>query len=187
MTLGRATRVAIGIIIAILIVVSATAAYLVISPGKTGKANLYVKDSSGIWAHVNVTFSQVQIHQSGGNTSGWKNLTFSGSRTMDLAVLVNVSALLADGKVDAGNYTQIRIIVQAVSGTMTNGTKVDFTVPSGELKTTHPFTVSAGKTTKITIDIDLTRSIVFTSSGWKFTPVLGSIDVVGPSSGGITY
>ncbi len=188
MARGRATRVAIAIIIVVIIVASASAAYIVLRSSKDGTVKLYVKDTSGIWAHVNVTFSEVQIHGSGANAS-WINVSFAGGRTIDLAVLIDVSALLADGKVRAGNFTQIRIVVESATGVMTNGTAVTFNVPSGELKTTKPFSVVAGKTTTLTVDIDLSRSIVQNANGWTLTPVLGSIEVVEPPSGGggITY
>jgi hypothetical protein len=58
---------------------------------------------------------------------------------------------------------------------MINGTHVIFTVPSGELKTTRPFNLTAGSTKKLTLEIDPQRSIVHNDSGWIFTPVLGAV------------
>jgi 3-deoxy-D-manno-octulosonate 8-phosphate phosphatase KdsC-like HAD superfamily phosphatase len=86
-----------------------------------------------------------------------------------------VSDLLAQGKVPVGKYTQIRIVVINVTGMMDDGTHVNFTVPSGELKTTHPFNVTKGSTTKLTLDIDLSKSIVQADGKWLFKPVLGAI------------
>ncbi len=165
-----------ALVVVVIVVVSAAGAFLLVSQQK-GKVSVYVKDApvSATWAHVNVTFSMVQIHASNASgTSGWINLTISTS-TIDLATLVNVSKLLASASVKPGNYTQIRLVVTNVTGVMVNGTKVNFTVPSGELKTTHPFNVTGGSTTKLTLDVDLSKSIVHADGKWIFKPVLGAI------------
>ncbi len=171
---GSKALLALGI--AVLVVIGGAGVYLALSKNTgTAKVSMYVKDLPATWSSVNVTFSSVEIHQSGaGNQSGWHTLPIT-NQTIDLSSLVNVSALLASGNVQAGNYTQIRLVVSSVVGVMANGTIVNFKVPSGELKTTHPFQLVAGSTTVFTVDIDLAHSIVQTANGWTFTPVLGSI------------
>ncbi len=57
------------------------------------------------------------------------------------------------------------------------GQTVAFTVPSEDLKTDDQFEIVSGKTTTLTLDVDLGRSILRTSTGWIFTPVIGSIAV----------
>jgi hypothetical protein len=164
-----------AIVVAIVVIVGAFGVYVATRPSETGRVSIMVKDLPDDWTHVNVTFSEVQIHQADDdNNSGWHNLTIA-SQTIDLAVLVNVSELLASADVGPGKYTQIRLVVDSVTGTMANGTVVNFTVPSGELKTTHPFNVTAGQTTTLTLDFDLEKSIVVNAQGYKFKPVLGSI------------
>jgi hypothetical protein len=124
---------------------------------------------------VNVTFSEVQVHQaSGTNDSGWQTIS-TNNGTIDLAALTNVSKLPASKAIRSGKYTQIRIVVDSASGTILNGKSVTFNVPSGELKTTHPFNLSAGGTKKLTLEIDLQRSIIHNASGWIFTPLLGVV------------
>jgi hypothetical protein len=139
-----------------------------------------------------VTFSIVKIHQAGfddenetddnstdqndtaKDDGGWHVLEM-GERTLDLAALVDVSELLAAGNVSVGKYTQIRIVVESVTGTLENGTLVNFRVPSGVLKIIRPFTIEEDQTTSLTVDIDLSKSIVEQKDGWAFRPVLGSI------------
>ena len=134
-----------------------------------------VKDDAIAWKHVNVTFSEVKVHlASGNNDSGWQTLSIKNG-IVDLVTLTNVSKLLASSAIPTGKYTQIRIVVNSVTGMMLDGTNVTFTVPSGELKTTHPFNLTAGSTEKLTLEIDLQRSIVHNDSGWIFTPVLGTV------------
>jgi len=173
----KAALAIVVLIAAIVIIGSAAAIILVQNQNENGKVSVYVKDAPAAWKHVNVTFSVVQIHMANGTNSsaGWQNLTLTGSHTIDLTSLVNVSDLLAQGKVPVGKYTQIRIVVINVTGMMDDGTHVNFTVPSGELKTTHPFNVTKGSTTKLTLEIDLSKSIVQAGGKWLFKPVLGAI------------
>ena len=62
-----------------------------------------------------------------------------------------------------------------VTGEMTDGTKVNFTVPSGELKANHPFNIVEDGTTKLTVDIDLQKTIRQANDKWLFGPVVGSV------------
>lgn len=176
--------------VAILIAVAGVAGYVFVAHGtlpfmsapqgsaNPGTLDMYVKDSAANWTYVNVTFSLVQVHEANATDSdGWFNLTPSGTGpvTVNLAALKNVSALLGTATLKPGMYTQLRIVVTKATGVMEDGTKVNFTVPSGDLKTTDPFNITSGQTTSQTIDIDLSRSIVEAAGVWYFTPILGSI------------
>jgi hypothetical protein len=170
---GKGITIAV-IIVAIALIAVAVGAILMSQPA-TGTLSIYVKDDEIAWKHVNVTFSEVQIHQaSGDNDGGWQTLSIKEG-TIDLVVLTNVSKLLASSSVPTGKYTQIRLVVDSVTGMMLDGTNVTFTVPSGELKTTHPFNMTEGSNEKLTLEIDLQRSIVHNASGWIFKPVLGAV------------
>src|SRR5881397_3451930 len=138
--------------------------------------DLAVQDDSGAWAHVWVTFTQVWVHEAGKSEDvGWHNLTVTQT-SIDLgASLVNVSELLASARVGPGKYTEIRLVVIAATGKMLDGTTVVFSVPSGDVKAVTPFEVRSGTTTRLTVDINLARSIVANGSGWTFTPVIGQI------------
>ncbi len=140
-----------------------------------GSLEIYVGDATGPWAHVVVTFSEVQAHEAGAAPdTGWHDVGMRAG-TVDLATLVGLSDLLASDRMPPGKYTDIRIVVTAASGQMTDGTPVTFTVPSGELRANHPFQIASGGTTRLTVDIDLSQSIVHTTSGYIFKPVLGAI------------
>jgi len=170
---------------AIVILGGAGAYLLTREDAATGRVVINVKDAPAGWTHINVTFSTVRIHQAGldnetgqndtaEDDSGWHILQLD-EQTLDLAALVNVSGLLASGNVSVGKYTQIRIVVVNVTGTLENGTQVNFRVPSGELKINKPFTIVEDDATTLTVDIDLSKSIVQNKDGWTFKPVLGSI------------
>jgi len=172
-------RTVAAVIVVIVLIAASVGAYaLVQSPTgtmSTGTVSIYIKDDPIAWKHVNVTFSEVQVHQaSATNDSGWQTLSIKNGK-IDLVTLTNVSELLASSAISTGKYTQIRIVVSSATGMMLNGTNVTFTIPSGELKTTHPFNLTAGGMEKLTLEIDLQRSIVQNASGWIFKPVLGAV------------
>ena len=163
-----------AIIVVIVMIVAAVGAYALLQPA-TGTMSIYVKDDAFAWKHVNVTFSEVRVHQaSADNDTGWQTISIEND-VIDLAALVNVSELLASSAIPAGKYTQVRIVVESATGMMFNGTHVAFDVPSGELKTTHPFDLPAGDTKRLTLEIDLEHSIVQNASGWNFKPVLSAV------------
>ena len=126
------------------------------------------------WSHVYVTFTLLQAHQANDtNDSGWRNI--SVSNTVDLLSVKTAGALLGSAQLPAGNYTQLRIVVEKAWGVTSNGQSYNFTVPSGVLKTDDPFTVSTGQMSSLTLDVNLSHSIVWTDMGYLFTPVIGSI------------
>lgn len=164
----------IAVLIMVIVLMAALVAGLVLSrPSDKGALSIYVKDDPAVWSHVNVTFSEVQVHSAQENAS-WTALGIRNG-TIDLAVLTNASELLASAELPTGKYTQIRLVVTSATGVMANGTEVTFDIPSGELKTTHPFEIVAGGKQAFTLEIDLDQSITNDGSGWKFRPVLGSI------------
>ena len=164
----------VAVIVVIVLIAAALGAFALTQPA-TGTMSIYFKDDPIAWKHVNITFSEVRVHQaSAANDSGWQTVSIKNG-LIDLASLTNVSELLASSAIPAGKYTQIRIVVSTATGMMLNGTHVTFTVPFGELKTTHPFELTAGGTKRLTLEIDLEHSIVHNASGWIFTSVLGAI------------
>ena len=189
--------------VAALVILGGAGAYLLTrEDAATGRFVIYVKDAPADWTHINVTFSKVMIHQAdadddnetddsddnetddnGADDNGtdddggdWITIELD-QQTVDLRAYVNISALLASGNISTGKYTQIRIVVDNVTGVMVDGTQVNFKVPSGALKINKPFTIDEDETTELTVDIDLSKSIVENPNGWIFKPVLGSIVV----------
>lgn len=143
--------------------------------GGVGTLNVYVTDAppaSQNWSHVFVTFSLVQTHAA--NETAWKNITVSKA-TVDLLSVKTVPDLLGGATLAAGQYTQLRIVVESAWGVNETGQKFNFTVPSTVLKTDQPFNVTTGETTNLVVDIDLTHAIVWTDMGYLLTPVIGSV------------
>ncbi len=181
------TTLTVALAVAAILAVAGVAGYAFVSNGmahsgatsgtSVGTLNVYMQDAPAntTWSHIYVTIGAIQVHPADGmNASDWRNVSVVQNR-IDLVGLKSVAALLGGSSLAAGNYTQIRIVVKSVTGVMANNTQVDFTVPSGELKTADAFNITTGETTSLTIDINLARSVVDANGTWIFTPVLGSI------------
>lgn len=129
------------------------------------------------FSHINVTFSEIKLHKSGGNDSGWFN--FSINKTVDLIYLHinNLTEQLIKEEIDVGNYSKLWIVVDNATGVLneTNET-IYFDVPSGTLKIQHLFDFRAGNNT-VTVDIDLDNSILVRGEIYKLLPVIGTLRV----------
>lgn len=174
------------------VIITALALFAVAFAGCTdsgdGSASIYVKDApTDEFSEIHVNFTQVQVHYAGNGSDdneteeedegSWITL-FENADGTDIDLLAasgNASAFLGEERLEPGKYTQIRIIVQSAYGIDHDGNTVDIPVSSGTLKIIKPFNVVAGEESKITVDIDLDRSLVKTGNqGWRMTPVVGS-------------
>jgi Domain of unknown function (DUF4382) len=169
--------------------------------GGQGTLTLRITDSPfGEAVALLVTFSQVQVHLSG---TGWQTLPFVGqapNRTCDLKDLTGgATDVLGVGPLDAGHYTQIRLVVLsavvyttgtpsaagpcasdasllAPTGTPDPPLPVD--VPSGELKLNRQFELLSGGATTILLDFDGEKSLRLTGNGkYILQLVIGVVSV----------
>lgn len=124
---------------------------------------------------VNVTVSKVRVHNSANASdteSGWTDITLSPARKINLLNLTNGTLdLLGTTTLPAGTYNQVRLVLDANSGTglansvIPTGTTAEQSldtpsaVTSG-LKLNGTFDVVAGAKTDIVIDFDACKSIV---------------------------
>lgn len=158
--------------IALVVVLAGVAAWYFLYEGTV---SVYVKDAVGPWDHVYVTFSAVQIHESGKDNASWTTIA-STKQTVDLATLTNLSKLLGSAKLNPGHYEQIRLTVDNVTGVLTGTAQpIDITVVNGTAKVVGQFTVNSGATTTVTLDVNLATSIHGNAtSGYFFTPVIAT-------------
>lgn len=132
--------------------------------------------------HLLITFEEVLVHKAGG---GWISLPLAESPyTIDLLQFINgkTTELVPPVSLESGKYTQIRIVVSKA----TIGIKDEFdevndfevTIPSENLKTDKNFIfdVKGGGAVDITVDFDLSKSLVVTDElgtpSYKLKPVL---------------
>jgi Domain of unknown function (DUF4382) len=172
-------------------------------PSGSGSLRVMLKDSPFTEAKaVLVTFKEVSVHQD--TDADFTPLKFSpdaASRTCDLLRLQkdNAQDVLGIGTLDAGHYTQVRLLVsdaklylgdQPSTGDACGpglvppptppDTVVPLTIPSGEVKLNREFDVPEGGTTLMSLDFDGDHSIIQTGNGtYMMKPVIA---VVGVSS-----
>ena len=165
------------VVLALGFVLIASGVAYYVSTTATGTLVVRVRDAPATWSHVVVSFSEVSIHPaSAPSGTGWLALPLQTSQ-IDFLSLANLTRLLALERVAPGAYSQVRLQVSSVSGVLSSGAPVAMTVSGGTLVATAPFTLRGGRTTTVTLEIDLTQSIVQTGLGWSFVPVLGPVVV----------
>ena len=170
------------------------------NPVTTSSLTLMLKDSPFSDAKaLLVTFSEVNVHASGG---AWVTVPFAAggtSRTCDLKKLETAQDILGVGSLPAGHYTQLRLVVSsaalyfqnASSGTACAptiappaGTTASVDVPSGELKLNREFDLASSGGTRILLDFDGDQSVKQTGNAnakngvrYMMSPVISIVSV----------
>ncbi len=164
------------------------------TPSGTGTLRVTVKDTPFSDAKaVLVTFSGVSVHASGG---GWKTVPFADSatsRTCDLKQLQSATDILGVTSLDAGHYTQVRLIVSSAALYFTNpaatgpcaatiaapaGDFANLTIPPGDIILNRPFDLAAAGAVTMLLDFDGDKSIIRTGNGaYKMQPVINIVSV----------
>jgi hypothetical protein len=140
---------------------------------------------------VHVTVTGVRVHRSetaADESGGWRDLTVSPPRKLNLLDLQNgILANLGQLELEAGRYTQVRLVLDAADGsntvTPTGGTELALRTPSAQqsgLKLKHAFDVAPDQTVDLVLDFDACRSIVRAGNSGTFLlkPVLTAIPLV---------
>ncbi len=137
------------------------------SSGSTGTVSIGLTDAPAMdLSSVNVAFNAIRLKPADGD---WLEFTLEETGVIDLLTLQGgvTEPLIASEEVPAGNYSEIRLIVNTAESWVTRETQGDarytLGVPSGEqsgLKLKGTFTVAADTSQSFTIDFDVRKSIV---------------------------
>lgn len=177
---------------------------------QTGTLALKLIDAPGNFSAVYVTIKEVKIHMSASDennetneTQGsvavdqnvseaeWKTV-ISPNTTYDLLTLQNgVEALLGEGNLTVGHYTQMRLVLTDEPDESNNtlgeahpfgnyvivdGGASEIIIPSAlqsGIKLIKGFDIDANTTTTLTLDFDANKSVYSTGNGqWKLKPTI---------------
>ena len=133
--------------------------------------------------HVNVAIQKIRVHQSAtaaDTDAGWAELNFSTPRRVDLLTLTNgVLASLGQIPLQAGHYTQMRLVLAANGGSdpllnsivPTGGTEVALDTPSAiqsGVKLNVDITIAANQLADFVLDFDACKSVVTAGNSGKY-------------------
>jgi len=142
-----------------------------------GQIKITMVDAPGDYDEINIVVARVEAHKNGfDSTNGW-HVVNNISATYDLLELRNgASTILGNNSLEAGTYTQIRLITGSGSNIVVNGTVYPLEIPSGEqsgIKLNHAFVINSGQLYELILDFDAEHSIVLTGTGqYKLKPVI---------------
>lgn len=83
----------------------------------------------------------------------------------DLLEVEGIEEFFGAAEVEAGKYTQLRLIVDKAEVALGENEPQEATVPSKEVKIVRPFDVEPGETTTILLDFDAEHSVNITGAG----------------------
>jgi hypothetical protein len=128
---------------------------------------------------VNVTVTKVRINSSataGDTDAGWTDITLNPAKKINLLNLTNgVLDTLGQATLPAGHYSQLRLVLDANTGTgmansvvPTGGLETTLSTPSAVqsgIKLTNGFDVAAGQQADVVLDFDACKSVVTQGKG----------------------
>jgi hypothetical protein len=143
-----------------------------VNPPETGTLRMILMDAPTQLQSVDslkVVFEKVLVHRSSDvepSSDSWfvvlSDTLPEEARTFDLLQLVNgVFATLGEVELEAGRYTQIRIMLESAT-LFVDGTPQSLTIPSGAqtgIKLVRGFRIAPNVITELTVDFDVARSL----------------------------
>jgi hypothetical protein len=135
-----------------------------------GNLEVYLKDAplSANIDHIWVTIANLETHEQGGP---W--ITIDAHPPMfDLKLIEGIEQVLTSQSLFKGTYTQIRFDVTSV--VIQNGSlKYDAILPSDKIRLVETFKIFTGETTRIVIDFNASKSVIFNGAGeYAYKPVI---------------
>jgi len=124
----------------------------------------------------NTTKGQGQQNQQQ-DSDTWTKISITGNKTFDLLKIKGLDELFAAGEVQAGKYTQVRLVIDNASVGFSDNSIVTATIPSNELKFVTPFEVVKGKTAVLTFDFDAEKSVNVTGQDKVMIKPVVKLDV----------
>ncbi|HSW47772.1 MAG TPA: DUF4382 domain-containing protein [Candidatus Saccharimonadales bacterium] len=135
------------------------------------KDNKDLKSSSSAKVKPSISPSPV----GGKNVDHWETLNITTPFTVDLVNLAKTKdfAQLGLTQLAAGRYTEVRLYVSSATAAFAEGTIVPLTILGRDnvVKINRSFTISAGQTTTLTMDLDANHSVIKAGGQYLLKPV----------------
>lgn len=148
-----------------------------------GQLRMIMVDAPAGYDEVNIVVTRVEVHRTDADlNSGWFVIN-DITATYDLLTLRNgASVILGNNSLDAGHYSQIRLLIGLGSNIVVDGVTYPLEIPSGEqtgVKLNHSFEILSGTLYELILDFDAERSIVQTGNGqYKLKPVIRVVPMI---------
>jgi hypothetical protein len=106
--------------------------------------------------HLNVTINRVAVQKVEDEAETWIDLPFVNyvsKVSIDLLTLENVTKDLSVSEISPGNYTKIRLGIEAANVTYADGRWEPVEVPPGRIDIIVHFEIRSGATTRVLVDM----------------------------------
>jgi hypothetical protein len=149
---------------------------------------------------VNVTVNKIRVNSSASASetdAGWTDITLNPAKKINLLNLTNgVLESLGQSDLPAGHYSQLRLVLDANTGTglansvvPTGGSEQTLVTPSAVqsgIKLTNAFDVAAGQKVDLVLDFDACKSVVTQGKGkYLLKPVVKVVPVAAVGISGV--
>jgi hypothetical protein len=172
-----------------------------------GTVSVYVRTNGhSDFTQVELTFTRVEVQRAGAGIGDGQDPTVdrgageepspqemgirtvtTTSRSVDLLQFQDQAsrAHLGDDRIPAGTYSLIIMRVSEASGTLRDdGSNVAINLASNELRQSHEFTVEAGETVRLILEIDLEGGLSQNDQGqYRLSPRVSEVSVEPRASG----
>lgn len=168
------TNIVLGIGLVLLLAGCIIGGYFLLRKPNQGQLELRVTDKvDGDITSVILTVSQIRISSVSSDSDSDKvgTILMEGPVTFDLVTVKGIEEILGSQSLPEAEYRQLRMVVDKCMVTL-NGEQIEATVPSGVLKVVHPFQITKGKTTVVTLDFDANESLVQAGDKLMLRPVV---------------
>lgn len=113
------------------------------------------------------------------NVNRWETLQLNNDKNNVTELTDGLNYSLGTSQLAGGKYSEIRIYISKAAAVMSNGQKIEISVPANGniIRIVRPFNIFAGKTTALNLNFDKQSSLVAAGDRYFLTPVIRNLAV----------